>query len=117
MRTGHTQVSSSPEQRLVNQDPARANPDFATVPADPTMLCLPPETAQPSLVQQLQQQVQRLDLLNRINGTIHRSLDLETVLQTIVTEVRQFLQTDRAVIYQFQADWQGQVVVEALDGA
>ncbi|UZQ53960.1 ATP-binding protein [Trichothermofontia sichuanensis B231] len=117
MRTGQPQVSPSPEPELaVNQDPASANLDCAAVTPAPARPCFTPATGQLSLVQQLQQQVQRLDLLNRINATIHRSLDLATVLQTIVTEVRQFLQTDRAVIYQFEADWQGQVVVEAVEG-
>ncbi len=123
MRTGQPQISPSPEPELaVNPDPASANLDCATnldratVTPTPLRPCLPPEAGQSSLVQQLQQQVQRLDLLNRINATIHRSLNLETVLQTIVTEVRQLLQTDRVVIYQFQADWQGQVVVEAVEG-
>ncbi|WP_448562358.1 GAF domain-containing sensor histidine kinase [Trichothermofontia sp.] len=117
MWTGHTQVPSSPGQPLAgSQDPARTSPDCAVATPSPSLLYLTPETAQPALVQQLQQQVQRLDLLNRINATIHRSLDLETVLQTIVTEVRKFLETDRVVIYQFEADWQGKVVVEAVEG-
>jgi light-regulated signal transduction histidine kinase (bacteriophytochrome) len=35
-------------------------------------------------------------------------------LQTTVTEVRQFLQTDRVLIYRFNRDLSGTMVVEAV---
>ncbi len=118
MWTGHTQASASLDQPLaISEDAEPANPDSGMVPAPTSVPLTVPAAYRSMSVQQLQQQVQRLDLLNRINATIHRSLELETVLQTIVREVRQFLQTDRVVIYQFQADWQGIVVVEDVDAA
>ncbi|MEB3827906.1 GAF domain-containing protein [Phormidium sp. CCY1219] len=46
---------------------------------------------------------------------IRRSLNLDEVLSTAVTEVRQFLSTDRTIIYQFDPqDWSGKVVMESV---
>jgi PAS domain S-box-containing protein len=55
---------------------------------------------------------QREELLNRVSNQIRHSLDLNTILQTVVREIRQLLNTDRVVMYQFDADWHGIVVVE-----
>lgn len=55
---------------------------------------------------------QREELLNRLSNQIRNSLDLEEILQTVVLEVRQLLDTDRVVIYQFDSDWHGQVIIE-----
>lgn len=53
-------------------------------------------------------------LLRLITDQIHSTLDLTTILQTAVREVRQLLHTDRVVIYQFTEGWFGQVVVEDI---
>jgi len=45
---------------------------------------------------------------------IHQLLDLSTILEHTVTEARQLLECDRLLIYQFNPDWSGQVVVEAV---
>ncbi|MTJ54238.1 PAS domain S-box protein [Anabaena sp. UHCC 0253] len=45
---------------------------------------------------------------------IRQSLNLATILQTTVDEVHQLLQCDRVLLYQFEPDWSGQVVVEAI---
>lgn len=52
------------------------------------------------------------ELLNYLSTQIRQSLDLQTILQTAVYEVRNFFKTDRALIYQFDANWCGQVVLE-----
>jgi len=52
------------------------------------------------------------ELLNRLSNQIRQSLDLPTILQTAVCEVRNLFATDRAVIYEFDAHWHGQVVLE-----
>lgn len=44
----------------------------------------------------------------------HQSLELDEILNTTVTEVRQLLQTDRVLIYRFNPDWSGQIVVESV---
>jgi len=38
---------------------------------------------------------------------IRQSLKLEEILNTTVSEVRQFLQVDRVFIYRFEPDWGG----------
>lgn len=63
----------------------------------------------------LQQQFLRERLMAAIQARIRNSLKLTEVLNTTVTEVRQFLQTDRVIIYRFEPDWSGLVIVESLD--
>lgn len=62
----------------------------------------------------LQQQFQRERLVSAISGRIRQSLNLEEILKATVAEVRQVLQTDRVVIFRFQPDWSGNVVVESV---
>ncbi len=64
---------------------------------------------------QLQQQIARERLTQRISQQIHQSLDLQVILQTAVTEVRQFLQTDRVIIFHMQPDGGGTVVAESVE--
>ncbi|MBW4680898.1 MAG: GAF domain-containing protein [Microcoleus vaginatus WJT46-NPBG5] len=53
---------------------------------------------------QLQQQAQREALLNRLANQIRNSLDLDTILQTAVTEIRNLLQIDRCHFIWFRPD-------------
>ena len=62
----------------------------------------------------VRQQAQREHLLGEIAQRIRRSLNLDKILSTTVSEVRQFLQTDRVLIYRFFDDWSGIVVVESV---
>jgi two-component system NtrC family sensor kinase len=62
----------------------------------------------------LKQQLLREQLLSGIAQRVRQSLNLEEVLMTAVTEVRQFLQTDRVLLYRFEPDWDGVVVVESV---
>lgn len=48
-------------------------------------------------------QTEKERLMNLITQHIHRSLDLNEVLNTTAIEVRNFLQTDRAIIFRFQS--------------
>jgi len=61
---------------------------------------------------EMERQVERESLLRLVTNHIRSSLDFDNILQTIVHEVRQLLNTDRVVIYQFVEGWQGKVVVE-----
>ncbi|MGE5655602.1 MAG: PAS domain S-box protein [Actinomycetota bacterium] len=63
----------------------------------------------------LQQQLKREQLVGTVLERLRSSLNLEDVLNTAVGEVRQFLQTDRTVIYRFHPDWNGSVVVESVE--
>ncbi|MEG4390998.1 GAF domain-containing protein [Microcoleus sp. BROC3] len=65
---------------------------------------------------QLQKSLDFAKVLTRVRDQIRSTLDLKTILQTIVREVRVLLDTDRTVIYQFAAGPEGEVVVEAVRG-
>jgi PAS domain S-box-containing protein len=60
------------------------------------------------------QQVQRERAIALIAQQVHQSLDLERVLHTTVNEVRQFLDTDRAIVFRLQPDGDGTVVAESV---
>src|SRR5919202_4983294 len=62
----------------------------------------------------VRQQAQREQLLCEIAQRIRRSLNLDKILSTTVSEVRQFLQTDRVLIYRFFDDTRGVIVVESV---
>lgn len=62
----------------------------------------------------LEQQVKREQLLASIQERIRSSLKLPEILLTAVEEVRQFLSTDRVMIYQLDPDGTRQVVTESL---
>lgn len=66
----------------------------------------------PVSVQKLLEQQQ---LLGKIALKICQSLNLSEILNTAVTQVQQFLQADRVVIYRFHPDWCGEVVAEAVE--
>lgn len=59
-------------------------------------------------------QVESSRLLSTMALHIRESLDLDTILQTAVEEVRQFLECDRVLIYRFNSDFSGTVVVESV---
>ncbi|HEY9848714.1 MAG TPA: PAS domain S-box protein [Leptolyngbyaceae cyanobacterium] len=62
----------------------------------------------------LHQQYQQQRIVMEISQHIRRSLNLAEILQTTVEEVRQFLQVDRVIIFQFGRDWSGTVIVESV---
>ena len=53
-------------------------------------------------------------LLAAIALRICQSLDLDVILNQTAAEVRRFLQTDRVLIYRFEPDWSGLIVVESV---
>ena len=62
----------------------------------------------------LRQQTEREKLIGLISQRIRQSLNLNAILNTTVGEVREFLETDRVFIYQFEPDWSGVIVVESV---
>ncbi|WP_238360588.1 GAF domain-containing hybrid sensor histidine kinase/response regulator [Iningainema tapete] len=62
----------------------------------------------------LRQQAERERLVVEMSQRIRQSLNLEEILCTTVSEVRQFLQTERVFIYRFEPDWSGFVAVESV---
>ncbi|HEY9630133.1 MAG TPA: MASE1 domain-containing protein [Coleofasciculaceae cyanobacterium] len=57
---------------------------------------------------------ERNRLLSEISLRIRQSLDLDTILNTTVAEVRQFLQADRVFITQFNPEGCGRIVAESV---
>ncbi|MEG4506495.1 GAF domain-containing protein [Microcoleus sp. F6_B4] len=62
----------------------------------------------------LQRQLKRERLVNSIQERIRSSLNLEEVMTMAVEEVRQFLSTDRTLIYRFNPDYSGFIAVESV---
>jgi len=62
----------------------------------------------------LRQRTKKEQLIASIALQIHQSLQLPEVLNTVVVEVRKFLQTDRVLIYSFYPDWSGRVITESV---
>lgn len=71
-------------------------------------------TARQQVEEALRQQLKQQQLVKAIAARIRSSLHLEDVLKTTVEQVREFLQTDRTIVYRFRPDWSGDVVVESV---
>jgi methyl-accepting chemotaxis protein PixJ len=52
--------------------------------------------------------------INQITSSIRQSLDQEDIFQTTVEELKDLLQSDRAIVYQFDENWKGTIVAEAV---
>jgi two-component system, cell cycle sensor histidine kinase and response regulator CckA len=69
-----------------------------------------------SRVQQaLELEQQRQQAIAATALRIRRSLALAEILQSAVSEIKQFLSCDRVIVYQFAPDWSGTVVAEAVE--
>lgn len=66
------------------------------------------------LRRQVQQGIERERIVSQMALKIHQTLDLDEILQTTVTEVRQYLQTDRVLIFRLQSDGWGTVITESV---
>jgi PAS domain S-box-containing protein len=62
----------------------------------------------------LRQEAERERLLGALLRRIRQALDLQTLLETTVAEVREFLQVDRVMIYQLQEGVGGFVAAESV---
>lgn len=71
-------------------------------------------TEQKQLEHALRQQIERVELMRAIAQRIRQSLKLDDILTTTVLEVKQLLQADRVVVYQFNPDMGGTIVAEAV---
>jgi GAF domain-containing protein len=65
---------------------------------------------------QLEQSLEFARILRQVSDRIRSSLNLDETLQAVVREVRNLLDTDRVVIYQFSADREVEAVVEERRG-
>ena len=62
----------------------------------------------------LRQQAEHERLLGALARSIRQSLNLQDILDATVTEVRQLLQVDRTLIFRFNPNWSGDVIVESI---
>jgi GAF domain-containing protein len=73
--------------------------------------------AQAAQLAQAQERERSTKLQQATNGIIEkmrRSLDLDTIFRTTVTEIRYQIKADRVVLYRFNPDWTGRFVAESL---
>lgn len=63
---------------------------------------------------QLRQTAEREQLIRLMTDRIRRSLDLDDILTTTVTEVRHILQTDRVVLFKLKSDAWGYIAKESV---
>ncbi|MBN3880264.1 PAS domain S-box protein [Nostoc sp. JL23] len=69
---------------------------------------------QMQLMRQLKQQQEQQKLVGAIALNIRQSLKLQDILATSVQEVRQLLDADRVLVYQFMPQMQGSIVAESV---
>ncbi|WP_206755102.1 ATP-binding protein, partial [Leptolyngbya sp. FACHB-711] len=63
---------------------------------------------------ELERLVERQTMFVQIVAKIRDSLDIETIFRTTTEAVQHLLNTDRVVIYRFEADWSGEFVAESV---
>ncbi len=68
-----------------------------------------------TLLRKLQRSQQQETLISTIALHVRQFLDLNKIYETIVQDVKSFLNADRTVIYKFNPDMSGNIVAEAVD--
>ncbi|AOX04318.1 hypothetical protein BJP34_14750 [Moorena producens PAL-8-15-08-1] len=104
------QVQTNHDRSVPSWTPQQIN-SFQTIATELSL-----HLANHELRTQLQQQQAREATVAKVINKIRRSLDIKTIFQTTTQEVRQLLNTDRAVIYRFNRDWSGEFVAESVAG-
>ncbi|MEA5621086.1 GAF domain-containing sensor histidine kinase [Cronbergia sp. UHCC 0137] len=66
-----------------------------SIDAGENLICQPVEAA-------LKKQIAQEQLLNQVTTQIRQTLDLSVIMSTAITQVREFLELDRLVIYKFE---------------
>ncbi|NEP39678.1 MAG: CBS domain-containing protein [Okeania sp. SIO2G4] len=64
---------------------------------------------------EIQAQLERDRLLAKIALRIHQSLDIDEIINAVVTEVKQFLKTDRVVLFQVETAKVAKIVAESVE--
>ncbi|MEB3214065.1 MAG: GAF domain-containing protein [Leptolyngbyaceae bacterium] len=62
----------------------------------------------------LEHQVNQERIVTAISQRIRQSLDLNLILSTTVEEVRQFIQSERVMVFRLNPDWSGEVIFESV---
>lgn len=92
--------------------PAESTPHFEAIALPAPSQA--PSIATPSIQGSIQQQYDSAQIVSAVTQRIRQSLNLHEILQTTAEEVRQLFAVDRVVIYKFETDWSGVVVVESV---
>lgn len=71
-------------------------------------------TARKQAERQLQSSLQREQAIARVIDRMYRKLDLHSIFEATVQELRQVMNGDRLVIYRFNPDWSGHFVAESV---
>jgi methyl-accepting chemotaxis protein PixJ len=69
---------------------------------------------QAALLRKQTRSAERSRLLNEIVDNMRQSLKEEDILNTIVSELRFALNTDRVIVYFFESNWTGTIVAESV---
>jgi two-component sensor histidine kinase/CBS domain-containing protein len=103
MRETATRLQHSIQQFAAEGDTGcdRPDADLASTPVDNS--------------NEWSQQLRCSQLLSAMALRIRESLELKIILQNAVDEVRQFLQTERVLVYRFNPDMSGTIVVESVE--
>lgn len=64
----------------------------------------------------LQKQAEQEKASNRIIEKIRKASDIDEIFTVATQELRKAIKADRAVVYEFNEDWSGQVIAESVDG-
>jgi diguanylate cyclase (GGDEF)-like protein/PAS domain S-box-containing protein len=67
-----------------------------------------------ALLKEIENEREERRLVAALALRIRESLDLEAILNTTVTEVREFIRADRVLIYRFNSDMSGTIVAESV---
>ncbi|MDJ0747140.1 MAG: GAF domain-containing protein [Xenococcaceae cyanobacterium MO_167.B27] len=67
-----------------------------------------------SQVKQQEKIAQQERAIAKLNQKIQQSQDLRDIFRSATNEVRQLLECDRVVVYQFKEDWSGEVLAESM---
>ena len=62
----------------------------------------------------LQQSIESKQATNRIVRRMRQTLDLKNIFSDTTEELRQSINCDRVLVYQFNSDWSGQAVAESV---
>ncbi|MEM6402104.1 MAG: GAF domain-containing protein, partial [Cyanobacteria bacterium P01_D01_bin.116] len=62
----------------------------------------------------LTQAAQRDKIITQIINKIRRTLNIETIFQTTIQELRELIQAERVAIFRFNPDWSGNFVAESF---
>ncbi|MBD1909437.1 MULTISPECIES: PAS domain-containing protein [unclassified Leptolyngbya] len=90
--------------------------DKSRITAESLSQCVHHVLAQSRLKRELAWQQEQQRLVATMAQRIRQALNLDEILQTAVHELRSLLRSDRVLLYRFNPDWSGQVVMESVGG-